>query len=535
MGIIVEQADVLKWAEAYSGPKFHALLSDPPYHMGDPEGGSVGFMNQEWDGGDIAFRKETWEAFGKHLFPGAFGMAFASSRGWHRLACAIEDAGFVIHPSIFGWVYGSGFPKGARIDTQIQPKVEQLDLGANPNARHDCGSINIVKKDGDGRLREPTDPLAREWMNHRYGLQALKPAIEPIIVFQKPYEGKPYKCMVEHGAGALNVGAARVKGAKGSGVWGTSNATCAPTFNGSPDQHDFRSKQDPGGRWPANFVLSHSPDCKKLGERKVKTNGHHSYKQAQDGGLYKHGLKDMEDRGNPHADAEGLETVEVWECVPDCPVALLDKQSGGSVSRGGNSSHIDGQTCYGKFGAESGDGVDPGFGDSGGASRFFFRVENQIDEADPVFYCTKASRSEREGGIPASAAPVVERVTPMAGRGQAGLKCKKCGRWKHSGNPCDCPEPEWEQSKFQRPKNRNPHPAVKPLDLNRWLATLLLPPQFYSPRRLLVPFAGVMSEAIGANLAGWDEVLAVERDEVYVGIGKSRIVYWGKSQGNLFG
>ena len=132
-------ADVMDWARDYDGPKFHALLCDPPYHLHSTvkrfgnegsaraKGGvyrrcSRGFMGKKWDGGDIAYRSETWAALAKHLHPGAFGMAFASARGWHRLAVAIEDAGLRIHPSIFGWSYGSGFPKATRIDTQVDKR-----------------------------------------------------------------------------------------------------------------------------------------------------------------------------------------------------------------------------------------------------------------------------------------------------------------------------------------------------------------------------------------------------------------------------
>jgi len=108
---VIEQNDVLEWARTYDGPKFHALICDPPYHLvkcgrvlgasdlpcancprcgGElerqrkPSGG--GFMGKTWDGGDIAFRSETWAALAEHLHPGAFGMAFASTRGWHRMA-----------------------------------------------------------------------------------------------------------------------------------------------------------------------------------------------------------------------------------------------------------------------------------------------------------------------------------------------------------------------------------------------------------------------------------------------------------------
>ena len=86
------------------------------------------------------------------------------------------------------------------------------------------------------------------------------------------------------------------------------------------------------------------------------------------------------------------------------------------------------------------------------------------------------------------------------------------------------------------PQSRNPHPTVKSLDLCRYLATLLLPPPEYAPRRILIPFAGVMSEAIGAALAGWDEVVALEMNPEYCEIGAARVAHWvAQMQPPLFG
>ncbi len=126
-------SDAVKWARRYAArrkcgedlPLFHALFGDPPYHLstitkrfGKPgskqaqygrdgafQRASRGFMGKKWDGGDVAFRPSTWRAFYRILHPGAFGMVFGGSRTSHRMAVAIEDAGFRIHPQI-GWVYG---------------------------------------------------------------------------------------------------------------------------------------------------------------------------------------------------------------------------------------------------------------------------------------------------------------------------------------------------------------------------------------------------------------------------------------------
>ena len=80
---------------------------------------------------------------------------------------------------------------------------------------------------------------------------------------------------------------------------------------------------------------------------------------------------------------------------------------------------------------------------------------------------------------------------------------------------------------------RNPHPTVKPLKLTQWLATLLLPPDVYAPRRLLVPFSGSGSEMIGAHLAGWEIVLGVEMSQEYADIAEARIKHWCKEPQQL--
>jgi DNA modification methylase len=77
-------------------------------------------------------------------------------------------------------------------------------------------------------------------------------------------------------------------------------------------------------------------------------------------------------------------------------------------------------------------------------------------------------------------------------------------------------------------KGRNNHPTLKPIDLCKYLATLLLPPVEYAPRRIFVPFSGSGSEMIGSGLAGWEHVVGVEFDTEnnYVEIAKKRLAHW---------
>ena len=445
-----EVADVLHFAGKYDGPPFHALLTDPPYHLtsitkrfGGPDAApaqhgtdglfaraSRGFMGQTWDGGDIAFRPETWAAFLPHLHPGAFGMAFASSRGWHRLACAIEDAGYILHPSIFLWVYGQGFPKATRIDNQVDRRAgaEREVVGEQPVPGY--AKANVMhgtqgRETWSFPKTLPATDLAKAWEGHRYGLQALKPAAEPIIVFQKPYSGSPVDNITATGAGALNVDGGRIVGA-------VQSAAGSIGFGQRDDGYveGTGRRYQSSGRWPANFALVHHPEC---GE----------------------------------------------QCVEGCPVLALDKQAGMRKSgRQEEPSDAKGTEGWGSIQQNRGP---RGFDDAGGASRFFHSSDWQaeaLEDADPVLYTAKASVSEREAGL---------------GDGT---------------------------------ERRNVHPTVKPIALARWLATLLLPPEQYAPRRILIPFSGVASEMIGAGLAGWEEVQGVELSKEYADLGAIRLEHW---------
>jgi site-specific DNA-methyltransferase (adenine-specific) len=114
-----------------------AVVTDPPYHLiqnakrfGRAEARG-GFMGKAWDGGDIAFRPETWAAIGVALKPGGYLLAFGGTRTHHRVWCAIEDAGFVIQDTIM-WLNGQGFPKGR---DQLKPAFEPICVAYKPGGK----------------------------------------------------------------------------------------------------------------------------------------------------------------------------------------------------------------------------------------------------------------------------------------------------------------------------------------------------------------------------------------------------------------
>ncbi|WP_246281818.1 DNA-methyltransferase [Fodinicola acaciae] len=291
---------------------------------------------------------ETWcRAWASELFrvlrPGGHLVAFGSPRTWHRLAVAIEDAGFQLRDSI-AWMYGQGFPKSLDIPRALRT--------------HHADSADSADNAGQEAAR---------WKGWGTGL---KPAFEPILVARKPVWGTVADTVRAYGTGPINIDACRVHAddahprdytVRRRNPGATVNATGRWQSTDETSQYAGRTT---AGRWPPNVVLTHAPDC-------------------------------------------GEET-----CVPGCPVAILDTESGTRIS-GANPIRRHAPVfrhVYGDFTGQP--DCRPARGATrGGASRFF-----------PAFHWhPKAGRRER---------PAVNGVQ---------------------------------------------HPTVKPLDLTRWLIRLVTP------------------------------------------------------------
>ena len=219
-----------------------AVVCDPPYDLTSivkrfgkegsaPAKGAAfqrhnrGFMGQTWDGTGVAFKPETWVAVLRVLKPGGHLLAFGGSRTYHRMACAVEDAGFELRDTIM-WLYGSGFPK----------------------------SLNV----GEGRGT------------------ALKPAFEPIILARKPLDGTVAANVLKYGTGALNIDGCRIgyqseadkSSATPQGAVTARSGRLAGQAQGGGERAEFE-RPELKGRWPANIlhdgseeVLAGFPDSK---------------------------------------------------------------------------------------------------------------------------------------------------------------------------------------------------------------------------------------------------------------------------------
>lgn len=180
------------------------------------------------------------------LKPGGHLLAFGGTRTWHRLACAIEDAGFEVRDSI-AWMYGSGFPKSLDVSKAIDKAAgaerEVVGRDERPYGYQPDGELWRAGRN----ITAPKSDAAREWSG--WGT-ALKPAHEPIVVARKPLVGTVAANVLEHGTGALNIDACRI-GTEGGTKRSSQKSTT--TSAGWTTGHDVVPLN--AGRWPANVVL----------------------------------------------------------------------------------------------------------------------------------------------------------------------------------------------------------------------------------------------------------------------------------------
>lgn len=201
------------------------IITDPPYE--------INFMNKEWDKSGVAFKKETWEYCFNVLKPGGYLLAFGGSRTYHRITCAIEDAGFEIRDCIL-WVYGSGFPKSLNLFKLMKRKGKEME----------------------------------KWQG--YGT-CLKPAYEPIILARKPFKGSLVDNLLKNNVGGLNIEECRIPlnnetiakniaftEVKQSSGWGTKQCI---------------TEQTEDGRFPANVITDGSEEVTKLFPMRNTPNG----------------------------------------------------------------------------------------------------------------------------------------------------------------------------------------------------------------------------------------------------------------------
>ena len=388
-----------------------ALVTDPPY--------LINFMGADWDKENSpAASADYWKEVFRVMKTGAYGVVFGHSRQHHRVMVALEDAGFQIRDCLM-WVYGQGFPKNRNV-----------------------GRDN------------------KEWEG--WGT-ALKPAYEPIILIQKPIKkGSIANNLKENGVGAMNIDACRIGNERLESI-----ETKTETTGTGWKKHGYTTPARTG-RHPANFMLSHTDECEKVGEHKEKRSGGERTKTMA--GTKSNGGGSMKEES----------VVEEWKCSNECPVRMLNEQApktgnghAPKVKVSGYGEHYGGKRDY--------EGSGERLGGLSGASKFF--------------YCGKANKKEREWGT-------------------EGLEEKELCMSGAKSNRAD------DIGLNKTTIRKNNHPTIKPFGIMEWLIKLITP----EGEKVLDPFMGSGTTGIMCVKNSRD-FIGIEMDEHYYSISQTRINY----------
>ncbi len=466
-----------------------AWLAGKPYVHASP-----GFMGHAWDSfvpGPEAFR----EVF-RVLRPGAYCVAFSSTRTVDLLGIAVRLAGFEMRPG-WAWVTGQAFPKSLDVSKAIDGAAgaEREVVGDNPNARPNRAGVRSSSlaqtQTAGGPLTAPATAAAAQWEG--YGTD-LKPSYEPLIVARKPLAGTVAENVQRHGCGALNIDAGRIAsgGASPSVARRESAARSgnAPVARGvSPSGWGVRGDaalyiaprpSEQLGRFPAALALVHSEGCELVGTTRVR--GQQAILRNESAEMGYSGGTTRKPGQLGHADADGMETVDEWVCVEGCAVAELARQSGERTSGSGVKGK---RSQVSTYGMPSQDLVTNYDGDTGTAARFFFQA--------------KAAASDRLAFVTCAPGCIAHETVIGAREGRAAATCPTCGG---------------AREKYE-------HATVKPLDLSRYHARLLSLPAHVDPVAL-VPFCGSGPEARALLEMGF-RVIAVDLDPRHCAMTRHRL------------
>ncbi len=268
--------EVMKTMEADS---IDSIVTDPPYELG--------FMGKSWDSSGIAFNVEVWQEALRVLKPGGHLIAFSGSRTYHRMAVAIEDAGFEIRDQIM-WVYGSGFPKSHDVSKAIDKQAGAVRevVGTRITGAAMSGKVSGIENGEGGtdfgsgtneiNITAPATAAAKQWQG--WGT-ALKPAHEPMVLARKPLIGTVANNVLTFGTGGLNIDGSRIEGVPPSVPQPSLGVKERVTYGFGTGEGRNGEMSQATGRFPANFIHDGSdevvalfPDSKGMATQKSGAN-----------------------------------------------------------------------------------------------------------------------------------------------------------------------------------------------------------------------------------------------------------------------
>ena len=238
-----------------------SIVTDPPY--------GLEFMGKEWDKGVPPI--DYWQEALRVLKPGGHLLSFGGSRTYHRMACAIEDAGFEIRDQIM-WVYGSGFPKSLNVGKAIDKVTGAARevVGVSEGKGYSSIQEKNIEQDNrpyiDGLPYLKADRTLTKGNSQWEGWgTALKPAHEPIVVARKPLDGTVANNILKHGVGGMNIDGCRVETSDNfDKVKDRTDMTGKLTIHHEGGNLEALEKLKTLGRFPANFIHDGSDEVLEL-------------------------------------------------------------------------------------------------------------------------------------------------------------------------------------------------------------------------------------------------------------------------------
>lgn len=475
-----------------------AIVCDPPYNLTSIQNrfgkagaasaadgvylrSSKGFMGKAWDS-DVAFHPAVWIECLRVLKPGGHLVAFGGCRTYHRMVCAVEDAGFEVRDQL-AWLFATGFPKSHNVSKSIDRRAgaEREVIGVSENSRDRDDDAISWDQGKPCLITVPSTEEAQQWDG--FG-SALKPGHEPVLLARKPLEGTIVENVLKWGTGALNIDATRIRP--------------------SPTSQQSRSSADD----------SRVCTCASRDKGEAQDISH----KSQEGAYFQsHG---SQTRLPPNEFEHGENSIEPQDSQGDCPIC---------PHCGGVRVHY----------SEEGDRVFPP--QRPDADRFpdlqTTYERNHDYQSTSVHNTTLNVQSQPKlGRWPANVchdgSPEVLAGFPQTGNGSGVARTARPGQqpfntergWnQHSMTREGATAPEdygdagsaarffFSAKATRSERNGSRHPTVKPIRLIEWLIKLVTPPG----GTVLDPFAGSGTTGEAAVLNGFN-VIMIEMEAQYV-------------------
>lgn len=562
--IRVEQGDmreVLSHLKA-QGLMAHACVTDPPYHLTsivkrfgkanakppragkDGTGPSAvfkrsarGFMGKRWDGGDIAFQPDAWRAVFDVLRPGGHVLAFGGTRTYHRMACAIEDAGFEMRDAI-AWLYATGFPKRPDV---LKPAMELIAVARKPMGTtvaanmlaHGVGGLNIEAcRIGIRERPRITSPQkTKNW--------------GAIIKGGKQLPDARWPANVTHDGSAEVVrlfpdSTARPAAAALSGIGSGSRAKVQSRVYGGGRLSGARTGDDDVETSAARFFFAAEPDLPERVRRELKRNpkpGRSDGYGMDKGPLPQIGLSFGDDGSAARFFFDAALTTEDIAWMHEPASFAVDCSNLQSVAAVSVLSRVAAQLMPGSV-LNEGDYRAPSINAT--ADEFARLCESAI--ATIQTFAPRFMRGLPQTNITLNLGPVRCAANPT----RTDTMTITIAHWKSDGSAApvtfsitrpsvghgavDYVRAHYSDKADTDERLASKHPTIKPVDLMRWLVRLVCPPRGL----VLDPFAGSGTTGMACMAEGFDAVL-IERESEYVADIRARLAHVRGDDTPLFG